>query len=61
MNVGLHYMVNAAGRLTGTVLSGLLYQAFGFEGFLLGATIFVFVAAILSLESPSLFLRVETE
>ncbi len=26
MNVGIYYMANACGRLTGTVLSGLLYQ-----------------------------------
>ena len=26
MNVGFYYMANAGGRLTGTVLSGALYQ-----------------------------------
>ena len=31
MNVGFYYMANAAGRLTGTVLSGLLYQWQGLE------------------------------
>lgn len=27
MNVGIYYMANAFGRLTGTVLSGWLYQS----------------------------------
>ena len=31
MNVGFYYMANAAGRLTGTVLSGALYQWQGLE------------------------------
>ena len=31
MNVGFYYMANAAGRLAGTVLSGLLYQWQGLE------------------------------
>ena len=29
MNVGFYYMANAAGRLTGTVLSGAVFQAAG--------------------------------
>jgi len=27
MNVGFYYMANAGGRLVGTLLSGLLYEA----------------------------------
>jgi len=38
MNVGFYYMSNAAGRLTGTILSGALYSyAGGTHEFLLGA------------------------
>jgi hypothetical protein len=32
MNVGIYYMANACGRLTGTVLSGLLYQLWSGSG-----------------------------
>ncbi len=32
MNVGFYYMSNAAGRLIGTILSGLMYQAQGIAG-----------------------------
>jgi hypothetical protein len=50
--VGFYYMANAAGRLTGTLLSGLLYQAAG-EGFdglrisLAASVLFVVVSAAL--------------
>jgi MFS family permease len=39
MNVGFYYMANACGRLAGTVLSGLLYQAFGLAGCLWAAAV----------------------
>ena len=52
MNVGFYYMANAGGRLTGTVLSGWLYQQYGLEGCLGAATIFVLVAALLSMKLP---------
>jgi hypothetical protein len=32
LNVGIYYMANACGRLTGTVLSGLLYQIWSNSG-----------------------------
>jgi len=32
LNVGFYYMANAAGRLAGTFLSGLIYQLYGLEG-----------------------------
>jgi len=53
MNVGFYYMANAAGRLTGTVLSGLLYQWKGLEACLWGSAIFVVITALLSTSLPS--------
>ena len=49
MNVGFYYMANAGGRLTGTVLSGWIYQTHGLVGCLWWSTAFVLVAALLSL------------
>jgi predicted MFS family arabinose efflux permease len=52
MNVGFYYMANAAGRLTGTVLSGLIYQTQGLEGCLWWSTGFVLAAALISFKLP---------
>jgi predicted MFS family arabinose efflux permease len=52
MNVGFYYMANAAGRLTGTVLSGLVYQQQGLVGCLWWSTLFVLAAGLLSLGLP---------
>ncbi len=52
MNVGFYYMANAGGRLTGTVLSGLVYQNQGLEGCLWWSTGFVLAAFVLSLRLP---------
>jgi len=49
MNVGFYYMANASGRLTGTVLSGLIYQTHGLVGCLWWSAAFVLMAALLSL------------
>ncbi len=49
MNVGFYCMANAGGRLTGTVLSGWIYQSHGLEGCLWWSAGFVLVAGILSL------------
>ena len=35
LDVGFYYMCNAAGRLVGTLLSGLIYQQFGLAACLL--------------------------
>ena len=48
MNVGFYYMANASGRLTGTVLSGLIYQSYGLAGCLWWSAGFVLLAALLS-------------
>jgi MFS family permease len=53
MNVGFYYMANAAGRLAGTVLSGLLYQWQGLEACLWAAAILVLGAGALSLLLPA--------
>jgi predicted MFS family arabinose efflux permease len=52
MNVGFYYMANAAGRLTGTVLSGLVYQYQGLVGCLWWSAAFVLAAALLSARLP---------
>jgi predicted MFS family arabinose efflux permease len=52
MNVGFYYMANAGGRLAGTVLSGLIYQTQGLVGCLVWSSIFVFIAALLSMRLP---------
>lgn len=52
MNVGFYYMANAAGRLTGTVLSGWIYQVDGLVGCLVWSTLFIFAAALLSIKLP---------
>jgi predicted MFS family arabinose efflux permease len=52
MNVGFYYMANAFGRLTGTVLSGALYQWQGLQACLWASTAFVLAAALLSRGLP---------
>ena len=46
MDVGFYYMANAAGRLTGTLLSGLTYQAGGLALMLGTATVMVAASAL---------------
>jgi MFS family permease len=48
MNVGFYYMANAAGRLTGTILSGALYQWHGLVACLWASVAFVLGAGLLS-------------
>jgi len=52
LNVGFYYMANAAGRLLGTLLSGLVFQFAGFQGCLWGSAALVLAAAVLSLGLP---------
>ena len=52
MNVGFYYMANAGGRLTGTILSGLVYQTQGLTGCLWWSAAFVLVAAVLYFKLP---------
>jgi MFS family permease len=60
MNVGIYYMANAIGRLTGTILSGLLYQIgiqSGANGGIMWCLVasggFAFAAGLLSLGLPA--------
>ncbi len=52
MNVGFYYMANAFGRLTGTLLSGLLYQWQGLEACLWASAALVVAAGLVSLALP---------
>ena len=53
MNVGFYYMANAGGRLVGTVLSGLAYQAWGLVGCLWWSVGFLLMAGLLSMVLPT--------
>jgi hypothetical protein len=48
MSVGFYYMANACGRLGGTVLSGVIYQAFGLVGCLWACVALTLATAMLS-------------
>ena len=52
LDVGFYYMANAVGRLTGTVLSGWIYQKWGLETCLWWSAGFVFMTTILSTGLP---------
>jgi len=52
MNVGFYFMAIVGGRLTGTVLSGLVYQHYSLIGCLITSTLFVGAAAVLSRKLP---------
>jgi predicted MFS family arabinose efflux permease len=52
MGVGFYYMANALGRLTGTVLSGVVYQVWGLVGCLWFAVVFVLGAGLVSILLP---------
>ncbi|WP_085728736.1 organoarsenical effux MFS transporter ArsJ [Pseudomonas sp. R37(2017)] len=52
LDVGFYYMSNALGRLIGTLLSGWVFQAYGLEVCLWISTVFVFLAASISIALP---------
>jgi len=52
LNVGFYYMANAAGRLLGTLLSGIVFQLAGLVGCLWVSAIFVLIAGGISLLLP---------
>jgi len=52
LSVGFYYMANACGRLTGTLLSGLLYQQAGVAGSLWGAVVLAGIAGTVALWLP---------
>lgn len=51
-DVGFYYAANATGRLLGTLLSGLLYQAGGIEACLVGAAVMLALCFAVSLLLP---------
>jgi predicted MFS family arabinose efflux permease len=51
-NVGFYYMANAGGRLLGTLLSGLIFEFYGFSACLLASGAMVLAAALLSFKLP---------
>jgi predicted MFS family arabinose efflux permease len=52
LDVGFYYMSNAMGRLIGTMLSGWVYQTYGFEACLWISTVFVSASALISSQLP---------
>ena len=52
MDVGFYYSANAAGRLVGTLLSGVLVLVGGFAVALIGTAVFLTIALLLSLGLP---------
>ncbi len=52
LDVGFYYMSNAMGRLLGTVLSGWMYQSYGLEACLWVSSLFVSLAALISVGLP---------
>ena len=52
LDVGFYYMSNAMGRLIGTVLSGWVYQLYGLEVCLWISSVFVLLAALISIALP---------
>lgn len=51
-DVGFYYMANAAGRLTGTLLSGFIYQQQGLVSCLIGSSVMVVISAIIAARLP---------
>ena len=59
LNVGFYYMANAAGRLIGTLLSGVLFMlgsdtSVGMQVCLWCSSLFVFLSWLTSLSLPSI-------
>ena len=54
LDVGFYYMSNALGRLVGTLLSGWVFQAYGLQACLWVSSLFVVLAALISLRLPRL-------
>ena len=52
LDVGFYYMANAMGRLVGTILSGWVYQVYGFAACLWIAFAFLLLTSVISLKLP---------
>lgn len=61
LDVGFYYMANALGRLLGTLLSGLVFQLYGLVACLWISTLFILLAALISLGLPRHQLNVGNE
>ena len=59
LDVGYYYSANAAGRLIGTLLSGLLVFLGGFELALVGTSVFLLTAFVISLRLPPISIHVQ--
>lgn len=46
-DVGFYYMANASGRLLGTVLSGYVFQVYGFNACLMISALFIVISTLL--------------
>jgi hypothetical protein len=51
-NVGFYYMANAGGRLLGTLLSGVIFEFYGFVGCLAASALLLLAAGLLSFNLP---------
>jgi len=49
VDVGFYYMANAAGRLLGTIMSGLMFQAYGLAACLITSSLFLLIASTASI------------
>jgi predicted MFS family arabinose efflux permease len=52
LDVGFYYMANALGRLLGTVLSGWMFQVYGFIACLWVSAAFICIACVIALFLP---------
>jgi len=52
LDVGFYYMANAAGRLLGTILSGLVYQVWGLAACLIISTVLLALSAAFASKTP---------
>jgi hypothetical protein len=52
-DVGFYYAANAAGRLFGIILSGLLYQLAGIGGCLIGSAVMLLSCCAISFVLPA--------
>ncbi len=52
MDVGFYYMANAMGRLTGTILSGWVYQIYGMAACLWVSVAFLTITTLISIRLP---------
>jgi len=53
MDVGFYYMANATGRLLGTLLSGWVFQSYGFEACLWISSFLILLSSIISFALPN--------